>query len=448
MSTLLRNYKIVKDPIYGYVRIYDCELPIVDTLAFQRLRRIKQLAVADLVYPGAVHTRFSHCLGVAHLTQVFVEEALRKSGVPQSDIERYVVFMRLLALLHDVGHGPYSHIFEDFVMIRRGVSHELVGSRLVLEIPELANPLEKALAEAGFDLKTLSRALESITPDRWPLKQSLGEGSEEALFYVLRGAFSTDIIDYLLRDSYYTGVGYGRGIDWMRIAHCISIRGDKLVIESKAAEVLDQLIMARLWMFSTVYYHKTVRAATRYVGNMLQRIDSEKVIDFDEAFNDLSKYLMLNDEYVLMKALEHGFEEARDLASRRIPYKTVAEHRISMPNVARPLEVLLSMSSSLIEEGIEEVLRRKGLDLARGRDYFVDTPKLPLNPMLADDTIYVQNPLGEVIRKSVLELTWFHIPKTVAVIRLYVDRRRVSDVQVLINAFKEVIEGSELRSFY
>ncbi len=446
---MLDNYKIVKDPIYGYVRIYEHELPIIDTLAFQRLRRIKQLAVADLVYPGAVHTRFSHSLGVAYLTQVFVEEALRRSEVPKSDIEQYVVFMRLLALLHDIGHGPYSHIFEDFVLVKRSTSHEVLGAKIARESQELAEALENALAESGFDLKTLASALEGVTIDRWPLKGGLGRGSEEALFYILRGAFSTDIIDYLLRDSYYTGVGYGKGIDWMRIAHCISVEGRKLVIESKAAEVLDQLIIARLWMFSTVYYHKTVRAATRYVGNLLQRIDSEKIIDFDSAISDVSKYLALDDSYVLIKALERGFEEATNIASRRIPYKAIAEHRISMPNVAKPLEVLLTMSGTIIEDSIWESLKRRGIELEKGRDFFVDTPRLPLNPMLGDDTIYVQDAAtGEIVRKSVLELTWFHIPKTVAVIRLYADRTKVREPKVLIDAFREVLKGSELRSFY
>ncbi len=449
MSELLDKYKIVKDPIYGYVRIYEHELPIVDTFAFQRLRRIKQLAVTDLVYPGAVHTRFSHSLGVAYLTQIFVEEALKRSEVPKSEVPRYVIFMRLLALLHDIGHGPYSHIFEDFILSKRNTSHEVIGSRLVVEIEDLAHRLEKVLNEVGFELKTLSKALESITLDRWPLRGSLGSGSEQALFYILRGAFSTDIIDYLLRDSYYTGVGYGKGIDWMRIAHCISIASDKLVIESKAAEVLDQLIIARLWMFSTVYYHKTVRAATRYVGNLLNRVDDERIIDFDYALENLNHYLILDDNYVLMKALEKGFEEAHDLASRKIPYKAIAEHRISMPNVAKPLEVLLTMSGIVIEESIEEHLKKRGLELVRGRDFFVDTPRLPLNPMLEDDTIYVLDvSSGEVIKKSVLELTWFHIPKSVAVIRLYADRKKIKDPSPLVYAFREVLGGTESRSFY
>jgi len=444
----LNDYKIVKDPIHGYVKVYRYELPIVDTFVYQRLRRIKQLAVADLVYPGAVHTRFSHSLGVAHLTQFFVEEALGKEDVPKDEVLKYIVFMRLVALLHDVGHGPFSHIFEDYVLIPRGVSHEVMGARIV-EKSELAEHVEKVLEECGFSLKDLVQALESTSPDAWPLNESLGRGSARALFYIIKGAFSTDIIDYLLRDSYYTGVGYGQGIDWMRIAHCTRLVGSKLAIESRATEVLDQLIMARLWMFSTVYYHKTVRAATRYAGLMLHRIDREKVLDFDEAVREVESYVILDDNYVLIKGLERGFEEARDLLSRRIPYKSIAEHRVSMPDLARPLEMLLTMSSSIIEQSIEEQLRKKGIELVRGRDYFVDTPKLPLNPMLSDDTIYVHYPhTNELIRKSVLELTWFHIPKTVAVIRLYVDRRRVRDPETLVKAFKDVFKSSEIRSFY
>jgi len=445
----MERFKIVKDPVHGYIRILPHELEILDTFAFQRLRRIKQLAVVDLVYPGAVHTRFSHSLGVAHVVEKFLEELLPKAEVPQSERERYLVFMRLVALLHDIGHGPYSHVFEDFVLYPRGTSHEIVGALIIEKCAELADPIERILSEYGFRLKDIQDALKSASEEEWPLRSSLGSSSERILFHLMKGAFSADIIDYLLRDSYYTGAGYGSGVDWIRLAHCLCVHGDKIVLDKRGLEVLDQVLIARLWMFSTVYYHKTVRAASYFVGRMLTEIDRKGVLSYDEYINEPTKYVTLDDYTILTIAMSGGVEEARDLLKRRIPYRAVAEHRIAMPDLARPLEVLLSMSKDYLETIIEEDLRRRGLEYERGRDFFIDTPKLPLNPMLGGEHIYVLDPsTGEVQRRSVLELSWFHIPKTVAVIRLYIDRDRVDDPTPFIDSFRKVMNPEELRSFY
>ena len=445
----MERTKVVKDPIHGYIKILPHELEIIDTFAFQRLRRIKQLAVVDLVYPGAVHTRFSHSLGVAHIVEKFLEELLPRADVPPQERERYMVFMRLLALLHDIGHGPYSHVFEDFVLYPRGTSHEIVGASIIEHCSEIAAPLERVLEEHGFDLRQLQNALKSSSEEEWPLSSSLGSSNERILFHLIKGAFSADIIDYLLRDSYYTGAGYGSGVDWMRLAHCLGVKNDKLVLDRRGLEVLDQVLIARLWMFSTVYYHKTVRAASYFVGRMLVEIEKRGVLDYGEYLEDPSKYVQLDDYTILSIAVSGDVTEARDLLKRRIPYKAIAEHRIAMPDLAKPLEVLLSMSKDYLESLIEEDLHRRGLVYERGRDFFIDTPKLPLNPMLGGEHIYVYDPsTDEVYRRSVLELSWFHIPKTVAVIRLYIDRDRVEDPTPFIDSFRRVMHPEELRSFY
>ncbi len=447
------RYKIVKDPVHGYIKIYEHEIPVVDSHPFQRLRRVKQLAVADLVYPGAVHTRFSHSLGVAHVIEVMVREALSKLGLRQSEIDTYVALMRIVALLHDVGHGPYSHVFEDYVLYPRKVNHEIVGARIIENHDELRQSLDRILKEIGYDVRDIARAIAATDVSDWPFKSSIANGaSEKALFYMIKGAFCADIIDYLLRDSYFTGAEYGRGIDWHRLAHFLHIEGDRLAIDSRAIEVFDQIIIARLFMFSTVYYHKTVRAATKFIGNILRRIDREKLIDFDEAISNPKKYIELDDYSILVKDGVRDLPEVRQFLSREIPYRAVAEHRINLGEGSRAIETLISMSKSYIETMVSELARDRGIDVEPEVHFFIDTPKLPLNPMLSDDIVFIKDKSGEVYPRSVLDLGWFHIPKTVAVIRLYVDRRTIDDrkAEELRRIFIDVVEGrrSEIRSFY
>jgi len=447
----LGKYKLIKDPIHGYIRIYSHELPIVDSSAFQRLRRIKQLSIADLVYPGAVHTRFLHSIGVAHVAESLVREALRKANVRESEVERYIVLTRLVALLHDIGHGPFSHTFEDAILFKRGVNHEIMGRRIV-ENGELVQHIEKIAGEYGYSAKDVGTAISATSVNEWPFKEPIGSvGNEKALFYVIKGAFSADLIDYLLRDSFFTGAGYGHGIDWYRLAYYCYIDSDKIAVDVKAQEVLDQLLIARLYMFDTVYYHKTVRAAAKFITNILTKIDETKALDFDEYVNDVSKYIELDDYSILLKnEIMEKVPEVRDFLARRIPFKAVDEHRISLPELSDALEALLIMSKEFLERAIHEKLSKLGLKLEAGSDFFVDTPKLPLNPMLSDDVVYIKDAGGYIYRKRVLELAWFSIPRTIFAVRLYINRSIADKSELLRTVFREVIRGSAetLRPFY
>jgi len=444
----ITSYKIVKDPVHGYLRIYEHEVPLVDNIVFQRLRRIKQLATAELVYPGAVHTRFLHSLGTAHVMEVFVRELLSKVRVSRSDVERYVVLMRLIALLHDIGHGPYSHVFEDAVLYPRNTNHEIMGSRIILEHSEVGSVVERIVESYGYELKDVAKAVAASNIDEWPFRSNIAdELNEQALFYLIKGAFSVDIIDYLLRDSYYTGAGYGMGIDWQRIAHYLYPLGSKIALDHRAVEVFDQMILARLWMFSTVYYHKTVRAASKFMEFILRKLDERA--SFDEYISSVHRYIELDDYSVLLKAMEVGVAEIRDFLARTIPFKAIAEHRLSIRREDAGLETLLALSKSYIEELLEEELRRRGLDLEKEKHFFVDTPRLPLNPVLGDEELMIRLSDGSIVKRRVLELTWFDIPKSIAVVRLYIDRRHVEDVEIVKEAFERIVKhGEAVRSFY
>ncbi|MDK6028235.1 HD domain-containing protein [Ignisphaera sp. 4213-co] len=444
----LGRYKIVKDPVHGYIKIYEHELSIVDTFAFQRLRKIKQLSVADIVYPGATHTRFSHSLGVAHVTEALVRDVTRKYRVKQYDLERYVVIMRFIALLHDIGHGPFSHAFEDFILIPKGITHEDVGAEIVLQEPQISSVVERIVSEYGYKLSDVSAALKCTKKDFWPFKENIYDGgSEKALFYILKGVYSADIIDYLLRDSYYTGAGYGSNIDWYRISYYLGVVGDNIVIDYRALDALELLMLARMYMFSTVYYHKTVRAATKFLGDIMSIVQSRKIMDFNNMLKNVGEYIKLNDESFLFNPSVYSLNETRDFLSRKIPYKLVAEYRIPLANLRTPIE-FINRSKVVLENILEQELKRKSIEVEKDKDFFIDTPKLSLNPMLGSEEIIVMLEGGQITRKSIFDFTWFNIPKFAILIRLYIRRELRDKAQIIRDVFNELFSYEEMRSFY
>jgi HD superfamily phosphohydrolase len=445
----MNRYKIVKDAVHGYIKIYYHELPIIDSYAFQRLRRIKQLSVADIVYPGAVHTRFQHALGTAHIAEVIVREILRKLNLKQSDIDMYVALVRIITLLHDIGHGPFSHLFEDYILLPKGLTHEDIGAAIILNIDDLSSTIDSILNSYGYGASYVANALKSRDVNEWPFISNITQGvNEKAFFYVVKGVFSADILDYLIRDSYYTGAGYGNNIDWYRIAYYLYIVGDKLVIDSRALDVLEQVIIARLHMFSTVYYHKTTRAAYKFLGDIIKKINEMKLLDLDSYLNDVKNYLELDDYSILLNDKVRSLPEVNEFLSRKIPYKAVAEYRLSIPSVVESIGYLLDVSKKAIEDSLEEALKSYGVEMARDRDFFIDTPKLSLNPMLNTDDVYVMFEGGCIEKRKIFELPWINIPKTVAVIRSYIRRNHLNKLHILRELFNRIVEGKALRSFY
>ncbi len=438
----MRNYVLIKDPVHGYIKVFEHEKCVVDTPAFQRLRRIKQLPAAHYVYPGAVHTRFSHSLGVMYVAGVFADHLYSKLDIERSEKERLYLVARLLGLLHDIGHGPFSHTFEDHVLTKYGVNHEILGGRIIRETPELSKCFEKCIEkELGISADVMGKLVEAPTPEAWPLTSSVGSGvSERSLYYIIRGPYSADIVDYLLRDSLFTGANYGLGLDWERLAYHSVILDDKLVLEYKAKDVLDHLLIARLFMFKTVYFHKTVRAFDKVAGTLM--IKAEDALNIREAVDDVNKYLVLDDEYVLSHPKVRELEEVKYLLNRVVPYKVVYE-------LLQPLEGHVSAFMRFSRGVIELMFREKLAELAGsgvGDDaVFVDTPKLPTNPMFEEAELRLLKPDGSVdahpIRVTVAGL----MPKELAFFRVYVHERYREFVNALRSAAMAMFEGEGLR---
>ena len=235
--------KILNDPIYGFITIrYPILLKLIDHPYFQRLNRIKQLGLSYLVYPGAHHTRFHHAIGAMHLMQGAIE-VLKTKNVVISEEEEIGVLIAIL--LHDIGHGPFSHALEHTLV--DGVSHEDISILLMNKLNEEFKG-ELNLAIDIFENKY----------------------SKKFLHQLVSSQLDMDRLDYLKRDSFYSGVSEGV-VSSDRIINMLNVENDELVIEEKGIYSIEKFIVARRLMYWQVYLHKTVLAAENLLVEILKR---------------------------------------------------------------------------------------------------------------------------------------------------------------------------------
>lgn len=235
--------KIVNDPVYGFIRLPEREiLQLIDHKWFQRLRYIRQMGPAHLVYPGAVHTRFHHSLGALHLMGKALDE-LKAKGVDISD--RETTAARMAILLHDAGHGPFSHALEHTLV--DGITHEDIS---------------------GMIMNRLNEEHDGMLDDAISIfKQSF---NKPYLTQLVSSQLDVDRMDYLNRDSFYTGVSEGV-IGYDRILQMLTVKDNQLMVEEKGVHSVEKFIIARRLMYWQVYLHKTVLGAEILLINILKR---------------------------------------------------------------------------------------------------------------------------------------------------------------------------------
>ncbi len=236
-------HKIINDPVYGFITIDDeLILQLIAHPFYQRLRRIHQMAMAHLVYPGAVHTRLHHSLGAYHLMRCALYE-LKGKGIEVSDDEEQAA--KIAILLHDIGHGPFSHALEQ--TLAEGMHHEEISLLIIQELNK------------QFDGK-LSMAIEIFT-DKYPKK---------FLHQLVSGQLDVDRMDYLTRDSFFTGVIEG-AIGYDRILKMLTVHNGELMIEEKGIYSIEKFLVARRLMYWQVYLHKTVLSAEQMLKRIIKR---------------------------------------------------------------------------------------------------------------------------------------------------------------------------------
>lgn len=289
MSTYGQNKrKIINDPVYGFVSIQnELIFDIIEHPYFQRLRRIKQLGLTHLVYPGALHTRFHHSIGAMHLMNKALVE-LRFKGNEITDEE--VTSACIAILLHDVGHGPYSHALEHSIVT--GINHESISSAFLGDLNKIFN-------------NKLELALQIFE----------GTYHKKFLHELVSSQFDMDRLDYLKRDSFFTGVSEGV-VNYERLLSMIDVADDQIVIEAKGIYSVEKFITARRLMYWQVYLHKTVLSAEFMIMKLLKRakqlrmsgenLFASPVLDFFLS-NDINQHSFVNDPLTL-----HNFAQLDD----------------------------------------------------------------------------------------------------------------------------------------
>jgi HD superfamily phosphohydrolase len=244
----LKNYptnklKILNDPIYGFIRIPNSLIfDIIEHPSFQRLRRVSQMGFSNLVYPGANHTRFHHALGCLHLMQKTVN-VLRVKGISISEQEENALYIAIL--LHDIGHGAFSHALEHSIVT--GISHEEISLKYMHQLNKQFDG-QLDLAISFFN----------------------GEYHRKFLHQLITSQLDIDRLDYLKRDSFYTGVAEGN-ISSDRLIAMINVVDNELVIEKKGIYSVEKFLIARRLMYWQVYLHKTSLVAEYMLVNILTR---------------------------------------------------------------------------------------------------------------------------------------------------------------------------------
>lgn len=224
--------KVIRDPIHDYIELDELALALVDSPEVQRLRRIKQLGFSNLVYPGANHTRFEHSLGVYHLTMQLIKQV--------DEYQRQELLAA--ALLHDIGHGPFSHATEELIQRYTRRSHSDVEE--LLKRGEVA----QVLREHSLSPSSIAGHIKGITY----------EGQ------IINSEIDVDRMDYLVRDAYYTGVAFGL-IDHVRLIHELRFNENKLVLSAGGLQAAESLLVSRFLMHPTVYFHHVSRIAESMV---------------------------------------------------------------------------------------------------------------------------------------------------------------------------------------
>jgi len=266
---MVETHKIVRDPIHGDIKITGCLVDLLETPEVQRLHNIKQLGFAHLVFPGAHHTRFEHSLGSSMIASQIADILSLK--------ESEKTLLTCAAQLHDIGHGPFSHTLESILLQRFGVDHVDLTEKLILGEYRIFEEEEQAFITAPSVHEILEKhqvnkkEIISIIRGKPSKKPYMGQ--------LLNSTIDVDQLDYLMRDAYYTGVAYGM-IDLQRLLRTMMIYKGNLAMMRKGVSVVENILMARALMYSSVYYHKTVRIPELMLSKALEEISDAEPFEF------------------------------------------------------------------------------------------------------------------------------------------------------------------------
>jgi HD superfamily phosphohydrolase len=424
---------MIRDPLWNTIRISHVAERIVDTPAFQRLRYIRQLGFAHLVYPGATHTRFDHALGVYHLATTALDRLPETSRAPE-EAWAGAELVPYAALLHDIGHYAYSHALEELEADRIPANHEEVSGHFLS-----LGPMQEALAELG---EGAVEVLHDLIRGR----------SDLPLRGLVSGSLDLDKMEYLRRDAYFCGVPFG-DVDVDRLLAGLALLEDpatgewEIGVDEKAVAALESLLFAKYQMFRNVYWHHAVRAATALYKRIVDDAVASGILDPEELVGPTDEELLYE---IARRAMEEDSPVADRLSDRWIP----ALRNRRLPKRALELtaaDLEGSTLSAWVREDDGERRREVEDELALGLglhpgevilDFPVKSRMFSLDVLVRRRSGAVQR-LGHEGLRGVLDLPRVgeELYRTARVLRIYTFERRDVDVSYWTDRIFDVPAG-------
>lgn len=328
--------KIIRDSIYGFVEIEKPFLELVDSKPFQRLRYIKQLGLGYLVYPSANHTRFEHSLGCFYLAGKIADK-FNFSGKNE---------FKAAALLHDLGHTPFSHALEKVLEYKTGFSHETQTEKIIRK-----SEIKDIVLDSGLNLERILKFIKQ--------KETFGK--------LISGEIDIDRMDYLARDAYHTGVAFGV-IDSDLVIKALNFRDKKFYVRSEYVPALESILIARYMMYPTVYNHHTVRIAKTMFQNIILDLINRKIINSED-------FLHMTDGDIVSKIKkDKKSQKMFEKIEHRKLYKLAAG--FGKKDIEKHLGSVLDLKNNLdLVQKIQDIIA-ENLGLEKG-EVLLDIPEEP-----------------------------------------------------------------------
>ncbi|MHA1229056.1 MAG: HD domain-containing protein [Candidatus Helarchaeota archaeon] len=378
---------IIKDPVLGYIVADENVFKLIDSVPMQRLRRIKQLCGSDYVYVGANHCRFSHSLGVMYLGEQLITKLAKNKDITPENIEE----IKSAALLHDVGHGPFSHVFEGLLAKKFNKNHEDITSWLIVN-SELAGIIESI----GLDPKDISKLAVG----------KLNRSDQHYLDQIIASSVDVDSLDYIVRDSHFTGAEYGF-VDIFRLIYTMEVdTNGNLAVNLSALSTLEAFLLARFESFKSIYFHKTSRAVQIMLDEALKLADEDSNFLYLDEPEDYLKW----DDYTMWCYLlkNKASKEIMENIKKRKLLKVAYDRTTHVKDEIFPSILTKHSVRTKIEEEIAEAAGGN----IQASDVWIDVPTLPtvpyshsvnLEPM--EIPVFKKTKDGRMIRKRLTEIS-------------------------------------------
>ena len=455
LSSPFDGVSLVADPIHGYISITvpytqqdpaeQTEKDLIDSSWVQRLRYILQLQSAHWVYPGAEHSRFQHSLGTMHLAGRFMSRlypSLRQTVPDVPSCHFLEEFIRITALLHDIGHGPFCHFFDHHFLHQFHLTHELLGQRIIRDhlapiIKDIRRSPSGPFAPGEYldpehiaflILKDPHKSTKGLPP--WVI----------ALQPLLGGIYTPDNCDYVLRDSYMCGVAIGP-VDIERLLHYTFFSSHGLTIHQSGLPALQMFLHARLYLYSNVYYHRTTRAIDIHLQEIFQ--PTMEILCPRNPLQSLHTYLHLTDWHVIETV--RTWKHARSVHKRQLGLEwnqIMGRHVKWKTAFSILLPITHSASSSFQPQAFLARMRRLLPPKFRRQDIRVDfahkDPR-PINLLnMGGFQIFVWNPTKCVVEKDSLQKYLHYLPARMVTLRVFSQDHSIDEV--LARAAEETLQ--------